>query len=141
MVLLDRPLLSFDSEGPSTFSRMTFTSINDRPLWLKRSSTIILAQMTVQFGSITLTYEWTVDFKERSRSGHPIKTWKPGHFMKSRTRTWKLFKSRTRTRIWTLKIFRSRTWTWRGQIWLWLKMFSTCRIYVGTVLFWIHMVV
>ena len=51
-------------------------STNDRPLWFKRSSTMILAHMTVQFGSRPLIFRWTLDSKERPLSGHPIKTWK-----------------------------------------------------------------
>ena len=68
LIFFDSPLLSLDSSRPSTFSRITvhfdpWSSTMARKTVPCRPCPSYLARMTVQFGSRTSTFEWTVNFR------------------------------------------------------------------------------
>ena len=76
LIFFDSPLLSLDSSRPSTFSRITvhfdpWSSTMARKTVPCRPCPSYLARMTVQFGSRTSTFEWTVNFRATVHC-HPL---------------------------------------------------------------------
>ena len=86
----DRPLLYFDSSGPSTFSRM---AVHLDPL------PFTLSQKTIQFGSRPSTFGWTVQFRATVHF-HPF-----GPFTLNLTH-WKSWRGRGHD------FFKTVAWTW-----------------------------